>query len=518
MKKFTLILIFLLGILLQVFAQKDSVRNVVQNRQLYFSDSVNMATYNFSKLSPLFMQLLMPEQTSSISLGHQLEKGKFIAAQASSKTNTAFLSSEGVTELKGIKLFGSFKYRKVFEDSTRFAHQTRNNTTTSYYYGSPAYNHYERSIYNFKVLGAKDILSNKITLGLGMDYNIADHFSNNDPRGSINEYQLNFNGVASYNISKNIKLGLGYTLGYGQEKVTIGYKNRAYYESLVYPEYVNYVINGYGEPNPKNSDRNYNNLQNRNGLDLIFAATNTTIGSLYLKASQIDERQTYDIRNADGIFDLANYDLNKKLINLLWIKSFIKASLSANLGYENMNGEDFNLSYYATNYLFTSHKINLDLNFSTINNNVTYNYLIGIKQYDEERLDGITGNQVYFKNLDANVGFGFNYKLKNNKSFGASIGGSYSLNLDDNFFISAANESYFTRYVIFHDYLYNTSNSFGGNFSTNYSFTFFNAMQAAVRINVAYNSNIAMKSLQRTLITTPGKDRFFSNISLNLYF
>jgi len=517
MKKFIFIFIILLGVSVNIFAQKDSVRNVVQQRQLYFSDSVNNAGYIFAKTSPLFMQFLMPKQISSISVGHQLEKGKFIPAQGSNKTNTLFLSSEGVTELKGIKLFGSFNYRKVVEDSTRFAHQTRNNVTTPYYYGSPAYNHYERSIYNFKVLGAKNILNDKFTIGVGLSYNIADHFSNNDPRGSINEYQLNTNAAVSYNFTSDIRFGVGYNIGYGQEKVTIGYKNRAYYESLIYPNYVNYLINGYGEPNPKTSKRNYNNLQNRNGIDLLFSA-NTKLGSFYVRANNIDESQTYDIRDGDGIFDLAVYDLNKQTVNVLWLKSLRNGSISAQLNYENINGEDYNLAYSATNYLFTNHQVNLDLNYSHTKNGVTYNYLVGAKQFDEERLDGITGNEVYFNNMIVKANFGFNYQLNKNRSFGASIGGSYGINLDDKFIVSAANESYFTKYVIFHNYLYNTASNYGGSFSTNYSFPFFDTMQATVALNLTYSQNTQLRSLQRDLLSIPGKDRFFSNISFNLYF
>ncbi|WP_379091663.1 DUF6850 family outer membrane beta-barrel protein [Pedobacter sp. UC225_65] len=518
MKKIQFTFILLISFCANLFAQKDSVRNVVQQRQLYFSDSTTTLTYNFSKLSPLFINNLMPKQTSRISIGHQLEKGKFVEAQGSTQTNTAFLSSEGVTELKGIRLFGSFYYKKVFEDSTRFAHQTRNNTTTPYYYGSPANNHYERSIYDFKVLGAKNILSDKFTVGLGLDYHIADHFSNNDPRGSVKEYQLNTKASLSYNFNQNIRLGLGYLLGYGQEKVTIGYKNRTYYESLTSPTYVNYLINGYGEPIPKTNKRNYNDFQNRSGMEASFEMANTKFGSFYLHGSQVDEKQVYDYRTGEEITELSHYNLSKLNLNLLWIKPVAKGKLSTHLTYENLTGEDYNLNYLAKNYLFTGNELNLNINYTLSKSKTTYNYLIGSTIADQERIDGITGNKVYFKNILFNAGFGFNHQIANHKSFGLSLGANYGLPLADSFMVSPANESYFTKYVIFHNYLYNTASRYGGTFSGNYSFPFYNTMQAAVAFNFTYSENSKMKNLQRSLVTTPGNDRFFSNISFNLYF
>ncbi len=291
-----------------------------------------------------------------------------------------------------------------------------------------------------------------------------------------------------------------------------------YYESLIFPLYVNYLINGYGEPIPKTTKRNYNDFQNRSGLEAIVEITGTSWGSFYIHGIKIDEKQVYDYRTSEEITDLSHYNLSKQNLNLLWIKSLAKGKLSTSFNYENLAGEDFNLTYSAKNYLFTGNKINLSLNYTTTKKQTLYNYTLGAKQLDEERIDGITGNQVYFKNLLINAGFGFSHQLTANRSFGASIGANYGMPLDDQFKVSAANESYFTRYVIFHNYLYNTASRYGATLSGHYSFPFYKVMQATIGLNLAYSQNAEMKNLQRTLVTLPGKDRFFSNLSLNLYF
>lgn len=519
MKITHLIFAFFLIFTISVSAQEQKKsKSELQQRQLFFSDSTNLVNFDYAKLSPLFVKDLMPKQISRIAIAYQRDQGKFIEAQGSTKTNTAHLYSDGVTELKGVKLYGSFDYKKVFEDSTRFAHQTRNNITTPYYYGSPTNNHYERAIYNFKALGAKSIFADKLTFGLGLDYTVADHFANNDPRGSINEYQLNAKASLAYNLSDKISLGAGYIFGYGQEKVTVGYKNPIYYESLSSPRHVNYLINGYGEPIPKPSYRNYNDFQDRSGFEGVFSAKNTKFGSFYIHGSLVEEKQRYDYRTSDEITDMASYDLIKTTINLLWDKTLLKGRIATNISYKNLAGEDYNVVYFAKNYVYSANELEANVNYSTTRNKTIYNYLVGLRNFNEERIDGITGNKVYFNNLVLNAGFGLQHQINNNQSIGASLGAGYTLPLDDSFFVSPANESYFTRDVIFHNYLYNTASSYSGSFSANYSFPFYNTMQAAVKINLVYATKAELQDLQRTLTTTPGKDRFFSNISLNLYF
>lgn len=517
-KKLCYFLFLFSGLALTVRAQQDSVKNSLQQRQLYFSDSTKVNLYRFAISNPLFMLDLMPNQLSRISIAQQLEQGKFVAAQGSTKTNTSFLKSDGVTILNGIKLYGAFSYRKVFEDSTRFAHQSRSNTTSPYYFGSPKNNHYERSVYNFKAMGAKNVFQNKMMTGLDLDYTIGDHFSTNDPRGSLKEYQLNLSATLGYNFNPNLKFGIGYTQGYGQETVNIGYKNRENYESLNHPEYVNYLINGYGEPSPKTSNRKYNNMQTRSGFNFALTIANTSLGSFYLSGAQLDEHQQYDFRVNVGISELADYRLSKKILDAIWTKNVQAGTLTTQLTYQNLSGEDFNLTYAANNYLYTANQLQLRLALSTIHQKTRLNYNIALNQVDEERIDGITGNKVYDQNLVLNAGFGINKQLNTYHAAGIHLGVHYGFNLDDQFAVSKANESYFTNYVIYHDYLYYTAQKVGASFSADYSFPFFNLMQSTIRLNILYTHKQQLKSLDRAVVNLPGKDRLFSNLSFNLYF
>jgi hypothetical protein len=234
--------------------------------------------------------------------------------------------------------------------------------------------------------------------------------------------------------------------------------------------------------------------------------------------TKLNENQQYDFRTDDGINKLADYRLSKKTLATIWSKNTQLGILNVQLDYQNLLGEDFNLTYSANNYLYTANQLNLKLALSTIHQKTRLNYSIAVNQADEERIDGITGNKVYYKNLTLNAGFGINKQLNTYHAAGIHFGAHYGFNLDNQFIVSQANESYFTNYVIYHDYLYHTARKMGGSINADYSFPFFNLMQGAIKLNLFYTVNQQLKSLDRTLVNIPGNDRLFSNLSFNLYF
>lgn len=515
MRKAVTIIVLLITAQL-VRAQQDSVKNLSPAR--FFSDSAEVSVFRFAAKNPLWISTLMPNRISRISLSQIREQGKLVAAQGSTQTNTTSLETEGAIRLNSVNLYGAFSYRKIFEDSTRFAAQTRNNTSAPYYFGSPANNHYERSVYDFKALASKDFLQNKLTAGVAFDYHIADHFANNDPRGSIKEYQLRTKLILGYNFNKDIQLAAGINLGYGTEEVTIGYKNRIYFESTAYIRYVNHLINGYGAARPKTSDRKYVDNFNRFGYYGSFKMSNTALGSFYLDAEHSLERQGYNFRRDSGIEKLSSYDLSKLTLDLIWFKRFETGTLSATVSYLDWNGEDFNREVLAKNYVYTRNDFDLKLTYTLPDNKVTYNYTLNASRFLEERLDGINGNQSYYNNILLGGNFGLQYQLRSKQAIGFDIGIHYIDNLDNKFAVNQMASDLFTDEVIVHDYLYQTASKLGASFSASYIFPFIKLMNAAVRFNTVYTDLQSVNSLDRRMVSIPGNDRFYANLSFNLYF
>ncbi|RZK48250.1 MAG: hypothetical protein EOO99_10650 [Pedobacter sp.] len=235
-----------------------------------FQDSIAYNSLLQSKQSAFYLKNHIPARYSRASINYQLLRGDLMAAQDANQIQLAQLSTEGSSELGKVKLFGSLTYSKVFEDSTSYGHQTRSNPSSPYYFGAPAKIHYERTTYAFQAMAGRSFWKEKLDLSLGLDYKVGSHFSTNDPRGSLSEYQFDLQFVAAYNLYKDLKLGMGYSHGYGRESVNIGYKNPRYYESSAYPEFYNHLINGFREWDDALRNRIYDNKFLRNQIQLGF--------------------------------------------------------------------------------------------------------------------------------------------------------------------------------------------------------------------------------------------------------
>lgn len=495
---------------------RDMKRAITSNQ--FYADSTSQQMFNFAKSSSYYLNNLMPDHISKAAMSYQYDRGLYNASQNATSLQSNKIETEGTIKLGTIKLFGGFSYRKSYEDSTRFAHQTRSNTSTPYYFGSPAYVHYERNVYDFKTMANKNFFSEKLSVAAGADYKVGSHFSTNDPRGGIGEYQFNLMLSLGYQISKITKVGAAIRHGYGQERINIAYKNPRYYESSSFPMYYNHLINGYGESRPVLNERRYNDDQTRNGADIYVDITTANAGNFHLSGRYIAENQDYLFGNGSGFTTYAKYNLKATVGNLLWTKKIRNLSLSALINYISKNGEDYNIDFKANNYKYLSNNLSAKFFVTTLQEKNQFNHFIGVEQLDEERVDGIKGNDVFYKNLLLSAGSGWRRNPDDAHYFALNLTATYKMPLDDRFAVLQTNEAYFTQYVIYHDYLYNTSSFIGGNLAAEYGFPLFKVMQASFKINAGYLQKIDEKIINRTIVSAPGKDRFSSNISLNLYF
>lgn len=517
MKKILLSILFVQFIYAVTYSQKiDSAVNISLQNKTFSSDSASFAGYEFAKHSPFNIASLMPAKFSTIKLGENYIKGHLIAAQEATKITQTYLQTEGSTQLKSVNLWGSFKYEKTFEDSTMYNHQSRNNVSAPYYYGSPINVSYERALYNLSAMGEKKLIGKNLPLGIGADYRIGNHFSTNDPRGTIDDFQLNFIATLGYTFFDKLKIGGAYRYGYGQERVNVAYKNVSLSQNTLKPEYNNYLINGYGEAYVFNTNRSYRNDQIRNGVDGYLNFTKSIMGDFYFTYSYIEEKQKFQRSTDEGFTYLNDYNLETNKLSLFWIKKIANKNLSVLANYINTDGKDLNYTYNANNYLYNGNSSSLKANLSITSKNNIYNIFTSVNRNSEQRQDGLTGNDIKYNRLDLNAGLGFSRTTPKSNVWGLSLTGIYSLPLNDYFVVPLINAGQFTQRVIYFDYIYNTSTRIGGNLSADYSFKVFNQIQAGLKVGATYLSKSDVKD--NTFLYTPGKDRFSSNISLNLYF
>ncbi|WP_029287936.1 DUF6850 family outer membrane beta-barrel protein [Pedobacter sp. R20-19] len=501
-----------------VSAQTTDTINTSLKNKLFTVDSAQFSAYNFAKSSPFYIKKLMPAKFNNLIVGQNFEKGHLIRAQEADKVNSTFFSTEGVSQLKSITLWGQFSYNRTVEDSTSFSHQTRNNLANPYYFGSVKNLNYQRTVYNLKALANRNFIQNNLPIGLGVDYRIGNHYSTNDPRGEISDYQLNLIGSIGYNLTKEFAVGIAYRYGYGLEKVNVGYKNTSLSQGRVIPEFTNYLINGYGEAEEYNVKRDYQNNQSRNGLDAYLTYENNDLGNFNFIFQNIKDKQKFDYRSGAGILEFIQFNLVSENYQLFWIKKNSSNTITAHLNYTTNNGDNYLNNYLANSYLFKNKALSAKVLYTWFNKKLTHNLGFGLKKYEERKIDGVAGNDIRFNQLNYSLSYGINHQNKNNHNWGLNLTGLYNQYLDSDFSVLLANEGVFTRNVIYYDYAYNTTSKFGANLTGDYSIPIFKQIQAGIKVGFNYWRRDDLREFGRTMTKTPGKDRFSSNISLNLYF
>lgn len=480
------------------------------------ADSAAFAVYRWAQLSPAFIQQAMPAAYNQAVLGYQKAGGTFMAAQEASGISRYTAATEGKTALGSVHLWGSFSYEKTTEDSTRFAHQTRNNTSTPYYYGSPGNVSYHRSVYQARALVSKSFFRQRMPAGIGIDYRIGSHFSANDPRGSITDFALSLTGSLGYTFGQRFTVAAQGYYGYGQEMISVGYKNEQYQQSTVYPQYVNYMINGYGEPEYQFSNLRYRNMLKHTGGGISLQYRLPT-GLLAFQGKRISENQRFRYQSGDGFLWLSCYDIVTTQFNLLWHTRWGAKGLTLALQGQQQQGKDFHLKYQANNYRYNAWAYTGMLAYTVHQKSLTYNYGLRVQTTKEQRIDGIYGNNLRYNRAAISPGFGMQIRTAGKNTWGFDINGAYEKALNYQAVVSSINVSYFTQQVIYHDFYYQTANAAGGNLSLHLSRAF-DGFNAGIKLSGSYRRALEWNALQWPQALYPGKDRYSINAGVYFFF
>lgn len=475
----------------------------------FSSDSTKYMLYEAAKLSPTFMRTFMPVAFNTASLTYGKTKGKFVAAQGATASRDITFTTEGRTTVGKTELWGSFSYNRIREDSTRFAHQTRYETSRPFYYGSPGNISYRRAYYKTSVMGQHTFLNGHLPVVAGVDYNIGTHFSTNDPRGNINDYQVTTNIGTGYSWKKRLTATIQGYYGYGSEVLNVSFKNPAYQASTIEPTRHNWVINGYSEAVPKLTLLDYRTGFKRKGLGGSILYTHPIAGTIAFTGRRMTESEDVFNRSGDGFDTLSYYKRNMTIMHLVWTKN----RWAVQVDYDKQKGEDYHIRYGANNYQYRYHNYALHAAYTGRH----FNYGLQVISNAEERMDGITNNHVSYEHLTIQPSIGWNHTTKQQHHWGADISVYYTTSMSPFIYTTPINVGYFTREVIYYDYYYNAANSAGGRFALQYT-RHFKGFYAGLKGTVAYTEGYISNPLVLEGARRPGKDRTSASVALQFYF
>ncbi|MEJ5145098.1 DUF6850 family outer membrane beta-barrel protein [Sphingobacterium sp. MYb388] len=494
----------------QELLQKKST-NTDSSTQKLLQSPLLESTYHLAKgTSPLLLEQVMGKQISITSLRYQTENGKFRPYQDPEHSKAANFSAQGGKKLAKMLLWGSFSYSNNKLDSIRWGHRKDSEFSTPFYYGSQRAVHYQQTDYAIQTHLVHQIISG-FSGSLSGDYGMGDHFSTNDPRAALKHFKLRLTPALQW---KNQHLGVEIRglWGYGQQESQVDYRNKEYYESSQYPEYLNWFINGYGTMRNalSFSDRVYTNNQDFSGAGFAFYYKSSRWrGQANINYERIHEE--YDRGNSSGRYDgydmYGDYDVNQ------W-KGYIEAhDVSLRWGFRLLGsqskGKDYNIDLLGNNYASITREGTLQIYYSqpVWGRNTQFSFEQKLNYHNQ-----VDGNMLIKRAAGRQSAlFKLNHQLDQHRSRLLELGFGIATPYGTEFNQSPRSSNDFIDQVIKHDVALDKASFWHiqGGLQQYFNFTGMNWM-----------AHIHTKQIQSTSTSEilSGKSRNQTTLSLHLYF
>ncbi|PVH27089.1 DUF6850 family outer membrane beta-barrel protein [Sphingobacterium corticibacter] len=488
-------------------AQESNTLDTIQRQIRYFAID-----------NPMWLHESVENRYTLLHAQYGGMQGEYRLAQDAGKSRSTHVNSEGSITLKDVRLWGRFSYNRTLEDSTRFGHQTRQNPSAPFYFASYGNNHYVRTNYTIQARGQRYF--DKWSVFGGLDYRIGDHFSNNDPRGSIDVIQVDGQLGVSRKLSEDLEIGLEAQYGYGQESFEVAFKNENYVLSPAVTRYLNYAVIGYGwQTNDWLLARgiHYQNDMKRYGSQ-AYLSYNTKIGKFYATAHYKQEKQVYQqvLRNESRNNVLNEYAIDDIGGDLMWQLRRNNRAYLVQLSSTMRSGQD--------KVVFQANGIN---NFvyehDTHSAKIAHTYYAQKWQFhfegfagmtSETRQDGGSGTLLDYSRLDGSLSAMATYITSKNQQVHLSITGLAGKPLTVNWSVPEINENMFHRYVYFHDVGYHQANTQGARFELGFRQPLKRKDFVRVLASLQTVSASNISDLGRQTATLPGLKRNHFALSL----
>lgn len=417
---------------------------------------------------PMWLEQLVEPRYSDIRLGYGVEKGGYRTAQQADRIRQIGFKSEGSVTIKDVRLWGNFSYRNAMEDSTRFGHQTRHNPQAPFYFASYGANHYERTDYRIQVRGQRYFNNKKWSLFGGVDYVLGDHFSNNDPRGSIDVFQVDGSLGVGYELAADWQIGIEGAYGYGQEAVEVAYRNDQYALQAIESPYLNYTVYGYGwrvQDWLLDKGLHYQTNMKRPAMK---GYVSHTVGKsrLYAYMEYENERHSYEqvLWNESRKNDLTAYESDAFDYGVQWHMK--KDNRQFYLYFQGLNkrGKDKLPAEWngLNNYVYQSDRYHVLGAYSRQHDRWQYDYESGFVYNQERKYDGGSGTLLDYMRINTELSFMITRITAKKQHLQVGIAALANFTPTLQWELPQINENIFHRYVFYHDVNYYQTNNYGG--------------------------------------------------------
>lgn len=403
----------------------------------------------------------LPNETknkaSILGVSQVYSKGEFQPAQGVAKMSQYGVYTEGKTKWKNTNFWGRFSYYRSSEDSTAMRHQTRWNADAPFYFGSLRKNKYNRETYKLDAGIQRAFLNNHLPISLAVDYRLGSHYSNNDPRGNLNDMNLQFEMTVGHNLPK-LSYHISGIWGYGSERAEVGYKNDKYTMNTDDPLYVNWAMNGFGNAEEQLKEINYFDVVNRYGAGFHILLKPNTKNKIYFNGRYVNEKQSFRKNdNSVQTYQLLN-DYAKDIgeVEFLWSSQFdAQRSMKWLIMAKTESGDDFNYNYMANNYVYQKDQAMLKGQYSFMSLQLEGNLCWS----NMKKKDGATDNVMDVTQLNSGIALYRTFKITDQFDLLGKLGYQRKWSPQHELQVPVLNSGDFAKQILYQDYLYETASS-----------------------------------------------------------
>ncbi|MCU0385713.1 MAG: porin family protein [Flavihumibacter sp.] len=403
------------------------------------------------------------QQFNRVELSYDAERGDYKLSQAAANSKSIRFITEGVKQIKQFRVSGHFKYLRHIADSVgnTMLYKPEGELFQPYYFFAQKKGNWDKHQYDLQGNLSYAIPGTNLFPYLQVSYVNDVATRSNDPRPSNTGFALNGILGIGYQFSEKHYLAAGYLLGKKVNESSITYKNDAFQQSNLFPEYNNFLLMGYGFYRSWRTNQSMYHTVQQSGFQGQYRGQ-FSFGEIALEgqwelASSSYTRRATSITSAEIRYGSDGQDLLQ--VKARWSHRFgpVQARLLAD--YQSMLVRDFNPLLNSNNYVGSWESIRLQPIVGWEHKNrLKAEMLLNAELSNRYKADGNTDHAVnnQFANLSMAPAF---YVYGGKKSiWRMEVNFGYRWAVSGEWIIPDAQQTMFTKNVVLPDFDYFNSN------------------------------------------------------------
>ncbi|HEY8896586.1 MAG TPA: hypothetical protein VIM79_17290 [Niastella sp.] len=447
-----------------------------------------------------------------------LTQGSFRRSQEAYKQHVAGFHTDGIKSIGRFTMAGKFDFEKTWEDSAAWWNDGEYNEAQPYYFFAGKAGAYEKQLYNLSATVTYNLLKNKFYVGAGGNYRYHRTTRSVDPRPEVNAFSTILRPEITWRHKQQL-IGAGFVWGRGSDEINISYKSRNYSGNQTYIERNNFMSLGFGY-----IGKMQYSLDRYNETSGFFAHYANRLKNWELQAAggyELWQQDiTLDASSTRGKYNLYAFLQQEKTHgSLLLNHTGNKSRQQWGINFTTQNMLNWASEFNATSYQYTANEASITYRqIWPENTGIRLEAGAGCEYKDQLKEDVVAAHVHQLKVITPHVYVAIYRQAPGKAPLSLSILPSYRHTLTNELSVPPTQENYFTRGVVYTDYLYWQKNSM--ELTTQFKYMQKEAgkrYRLGCTVNLKYQQSTAGTHTELPALYIPSGNRWGISASLNLY-